>query len=247
MEDPRNQGVSWASPQSLVRETPGPSREGTASGSEAIQSPLLTRRSSSITGERTDPRLASKRNWFGFWLLGLFNNFSYVVILAGARSLCCSFGRLQFLGAIQWALVGIGIFVRCLNTFCLEGVSVSIRMMVVSVSFVVGYVGIVLSIKTSFWLAVFSIVIMGGACSFGESLLLGFMRKYPAAIVGGWSSGTGMAGVGGAGFYLAMWSLLKSDYVHCSDQEALMIIYSAMIPTAIMCVIVQCGAVIHGR
>jgi len=47
-----------------------------------------------------------------------------------------------------------------------------------------------------------SVVLIGTSCSFGESVLLGHMRKYSPDIVSGWSSGTGMAGVGGSLGYL---------------------------------------------
>lgn len=46
-----------------------------------------------------------------------------------------------------------------------------------------------------------------------RSVLLGYLRKYPSELVGGWSSGTGLAGVGGAALYLAfgMHSLVHSQ------------------------------------
>ncbi|MCQ2819453.1 MAG: battenin family protein [archaeon] len=40
---------------------------------------------------------------------------------------------------------------------------------------------------------------MGTGCSFGEATLLGFLRLFPDGYVSGWSSGTGLAGVAGAG------------------------------------------------
>jgi len=46
------------------------------------------------------------------------------------------------------------------------------------------------------------VIVIGTSCSFGESVLLAHMRKYSPDIVSGWSSGTGMAGVGGSLGYL---------------------------------------------
>jgi hypothetical protein len=34
------------------------------------------------------------------------------------------------------------------------------------------------------------------------SVILGFLKNFPSELVGGWSSGTGAAGVGGSGLYL---------------------------------------------
>ena len=94
-------GVQWASPSSLQQrgayspvgegdEEPLNHSGGALVGEEGDDtlSPIESRRSSSFTGRPTTHSLASNRNWWSFWLLGMFNNFSYVVILAGAHSLC---------------------------------------------------------------------------------------------------------------------------------------------------------------
>ena len=99
-------GVQWASPSSLqqrgayspvggedeqpLNHSGGGHSGGALVGEEGDDtlSPIETRRSSSFTGRPTTHSLASTRNWWSFWLLGVFNNFSYVVILAGAHSLC---------------------------------------------------------------------------------------------------------------------------------------------------------------
>ena len=154
-------------------------------------------RNKSYTNEDVDPSLYSSRNWWGFFLLGTLNNFSFVVVTSGSKALAESFNQLQLLGVLQWASVGAGLFVRSLNAFALENVSTSTRVNWAAGVFLVGYIGLTISPMVNFWLAVVSIVLIGGACSFGESVLLGFMRRYPVQITGGWSSGTGMAGVGG--------------------------------------------------
>ena len=40
-----------------------------------------------------DQRLNTWRNWGAMWLLGLLNNFAYVVILCGANALADHFGE----------------------------------------------------------------------------------------------------------------------------------------------------------
>lgn len=42
-----------------------------------------------------DQRLNTWRNWGAMWLLGLLNNFAYVVILCGANALADHFGELH--------------------------------------------------------------------------------------------------------------------------------------------------------
>ena len=185
-------------------------------------------RNKSYTNEDVDPSLYSQRNWWGFFLLGTLNNFSFVVVTSGSKALAESFNELQLLGVLQWASVGAGLFVRSLNAFVLEGVPTSTRVNAAAAVFLVGYIGLTISPLVDFWLAVVSIVLIGGACSFGESVLLGFMRRYPVQITGGWSSGTGMAGVGGSLFYMLCWFLLHSR-AGCDTKQSLVVIYFLMV------------------
>ncbi len=56
--------------------------------------------------------------------------------------------------------------------------------------------------KWGFFLSLVGSVMIGISCALGESVVLGFLKSFPSKLVTGWSSGTGMAGVGGAGLYL---------------------------------------------
>jgi hypothetical protein len=38
----------------------------------------------------------------------------------------------------------------------------------------------------------------------GQNVLLAYLKNYPSSLTGAWSSGTGMAGVGGSAFYLVL-------------------------------------------
>eukprot|EP01029_Cantina_marsupialis_P009283 TRINITY_DN2166_c0_g1_i2.p1 TRINITY_DN2166_c0_g1~~TRINITY_DN2166_c0_g1_i2.p1 ORF type:complete len:330 (-),score=93.39 TRINITY_DN2166_c0_g1_i2:438-1427(-) len=81
---------------------------------------------------------------------------------------------------------------------------------------------IVVATAPSFWFAVIGILFVGASSSFGESVLLGFLRKYPPSITGAWSSGTGVAGVGGSGIYMVLHALDFKDEI----------IFLLLIPTA---------------
>lgn len=91
--------------------------------------------------------------------------------------------------------------------------------------FVVGLVGLAFSVYVSFVFALFMIVLVGAASSFGESILLTYQRNFPAEVVGGWSSGTGLAGVGGALLYI-----LFSAVLRFSNEET----FICLIPTVII-------------
>lgn len=91
--------------------------------------------------------------------------------------------------------------------------------------FVFGLVGLAFSVYVSFVFALFMIVLIGAASSFGESILLTYQRNFPPEVVGGWSSGTGMAGVGGA-----LLTILFSAVLKFTNQE----IFICMIPSVII-------------
>ncbi len=87
----------------------------------------------------------------------------------------------------------------------------------------------------SFVFALLMIILVGAASSFGESILLTYQRNFPPEVVGGWSSGTGMAGVGGALLYI-----LFSAVLRFSNQE----VFICLIPTVIIYMIAY-GLMLH--
>lgn len=152
------------------------------------------------------------RNFITFWFLGMINNFSYVVVNSAAKSLADGFGQSRLIGLILWCNIAFGIVARFGNTFFLEGCRDGWRVIVAGYLMVAGLLGISLSVWISSWaLCLVSVVIIGTSSSFGESVLLGHMRKYSPDIVSGWSSGTGMAGVGGSLGYLVFVAVKMSN------------------------------------
>lgn len=74
-----------------------------------------------------------------------------------------------------------------------------------------GLIGTALSKYVGFWFALLSITFIGASSTFGESVLLGYLKAYPTSLTGAWSSGTGMAGVLGSAFYLGLNAAGVSD------------------------------------
>lgn len=145
-----------------------------------------------------------RTQWALFWLLGTINNLSYVVVGSAAKSLADSFHKSKLIGVIQWANVAIGLFLRSLNAFKLDGTSYSLRVAANTAMMAAGLVALACSVYVDFSFAVFAIVLVGGASSFGESVLLGYLKAFNPELTGAWSSGTGMAGVGGSLAYIAL-------------------------------------------
>eukprot|EP00054_Salpingoeca_dolichothecata_P022771 m.150083 g.150083 ORF g.150083 m.150083 type:complete len:445 (-) comp24453_c0_seq2:31-1365(-) len=142
-----------------------------------------------------------RRNWAAFFILGTINNLTYVVVGSAAKTIAHNFHKDNLIGLITWANVGFGIAARTINAFFMKNVSYSTRYFANAVLLLAGLVG--LALAPSFWVALLAIVISGAGSSFGESVALGYIRLYPSTLVNAWSSGTGMAGVGGSALYVA--------------------------------------------
>ena len=106
-----------------------------------------------------------------FFLIGMFNNFGYVIILSAAKSLADSFNESNLIGIESWALIGVGFFFKSLNAFFLENISHKIRFLITSFGFLIGTCMLGFSVYIDFIFAIFSILIIGASCSFGESVI----------------------------------------------------------------------------
>jgi len=78
----------------------------------------------------------------------------------------------------------------------------------------------------SFYLSLFASVILGVVSALGESTTLGFCKGFPSTVVGYFGSGTGFAGVFGAGIVLLATSVLKIRNIGT--------LFFAAIPTSIL-------------
>jgi battenin len=159
------------------------------------------------------------RNWVGLFILGLINNLFYVVVNTAGQSLCSEFHREKWVGAILWCNISFGILAKLINMFFLENTGFGWRITLTGLFSLLGLVGISLSIiagPSYFPLCLFSIVLIGTACCWGENVLLGWLKLHPPQLVAAWSSGTGMAGVGGSllyAFFITPWINLKNQII----------------------------------
>eukprot|EP00038_Savillea_parva_P011882 m.200803 g.200803 ORF g.200803 m.200803 type:complete len:617 (-) comp21198_c0_seq1:70-1920(-) len=139
--------------------------------------------------------------WAGFFVLGTVNNLPYVIVASAADAIVKRYCVENLIGAITWANVAFGFIAKGLNAGFLLGTPYKARIWGMVTVMCGGLV--VVAFSESFPLALAGIVLAGAACSFGEGVLLGYLKLFDDVLVNGWSSGTGMAGVGGAALYLA--------------------------------------------
>ena len=74
---------------------------------------------------------------------------------------------------------------KSFNAFWLiSHTSFNFRLWLTCGAFLAGYVCLAASVFVGFWFAIASIVLIGAACSLGESVLLGFLKASPRAVRG---------------------------------------------------------------
>jgi battenin len=76
----------------------------------------------------------------------------------------------------------------------------------------------------AFYVCIAAALLSGANQSIGEGVMIAFIKKFPSQCISGWSSGTGFAGLVGAGLYLAF----KSFHVRS------FIVFSSIIPFIIL-------------
>lgn len=150
-----------------------------------------------------------RMGWICFFILGVFNNFINVVIISSAKQLAESFGASNLIGFVSWSLTSISFFTKMANTLYLQRTTHRIRVLFTVGFNVMGVLTLSLSLYApSTWIvhhfgvALGALMVLGGACSFGENVVVGFLRMFPPKLSGAWSSGTGFAGLFGSVFYL---------------------------------------------
>ncbi|EGG21501.1 Batten's disease protein Cln3 family protein [Cavenderia fasciculata] len=144
------------------------------------------------------------RNWICFHFMGNINNFSYCVVNAAGQSLAAYFDNSKNIALVLWANIAFGFAARLLNTFALEKVGSKLKIAINCFIMGGGLVGVALSYYVNFAFCISMIALIGIASSFGESVVLSYLKLFPSDIVNGWSSGTGVAGVSGSLFYIGL-------------------------------------------
>eukprot|EP01095_Lingulamoeba_sp_RSL-Kostka_P009610 TRINITY_DN3337_c0_g3_i1.p1 TRINITY_DN3337_c0_g3~~TRINITY_DN3337_c0_g3_i1.p1 ORF type:complete len:421 (-),score=68.55 TRINITY_DN3337_c0_g3_i1:186-1448(-) len=152
-------------------------------------------------------------NYFCLSIYGTLNNLGYVVVNSSADDLSRKFNNQNLIGLIPGANVFFGFLVRGINTFLLEKVNYNYRVIANAIICFLGYLIILLSLVAfnngangtlSFFIALLGISCVGSSSSFGESVILGYLKSYQPPILNGFSLGTGLAGVCGSGLYLLL-------------------------------------------
>ncbi|MEJ1273837.1 ceroid lipofuscinosis neuronal 3 juvenile (Batten Spielmeyer-Vogt disease) [Cricetulus griseus] len=174
-----------------------------------------------------DSQSAQWKNAMGFWILGLCNNFSYVVMLSAAHDIlkykqasgnqshvepsptpmthnsssrfdCNSIST----AAVLLADILPTLVIKLLAPFGLHLLPYSPRVLVTGVFSAGSF--ILVAFSHSVWLSLSGVVLASISSGLGEVTFLSLTAFYPSAMISWWSSGTGGAGLLGSVSYLGL-------------------------------------------
>ncbi|XP_039979806.1 battenin isoform X2 [Xiphias gladius] len=168
------------------------------------------------------------RNWAGFWLLGLCNNFAYVVMLSAAHDILKKQESenataptpdtlaLDFQGgnssnssrydcnpvsaaAVLLADILPTLVIKLFAPFVIHKLPYGIRVLFCAIMATTSF--ILVSLSSAVWISILGVIFASISSGLGELSFLSLTVFFTRDVLGGWGSGTGGAGVAGAFLY----------------------------------------------
>uniref|UniRef100_A0A8C2IPP6 Battenin n=1 Tax=Cyprinus carpio TaxID=7962 RepID=A0A8C2IPP6_CYPCA len=142
------------------------------------------------------------RNWIGFWLLGLCNNFAYVVMLSAAHDILQKQeSHNTTTPAVLLADILPTLIIKFTAPFYIHKVPYGFRVLVCFITAVVSF--LMVSFSSTILMSIFGVVFASISSGLGELSFLSLSVFFNRNVLSGWGSGTGAAGVAGAFLYSA--------------------------------------------
>ncbi|KAG9256572.1 batten's disease protein Cln3 [Emericellopsis atlantica] len=136
-----------------------------------------------------------------FWLFGLINNVLYVIILSAAQDLVGSVPK----GVVLLADVLPSFFTKLIAPYFIHRIPYNIRVLVFIALSAVGMLMVALTPPSkSVAVKMAGVVLASLSSGGGELSFLGLTHYYGQVSLAGWGSGTGAAGLVGAGLYVVL-------------------------------------------
>ncbi|KAL6259003.1 hypothetical protein P5V15_008925 [Pogonomyrmex californicus] len=170
------------------------------------------------------------RNLLAFWILGLCNNYGYVVMLSAAHDILqTKFGEKDDTSNVTTNNATNTSGSRTCNTVSTGAIlladilpALAIKMTAPFLPFFVharlatcvlfsaaGF--LLVSLSTTEWLAILGVVITSLSSGLGEVTMLSYSNQFSKQVISTWSSGTGGAGVIGAVSYAGLTMVLSTE------------------------------------
>ncbi|KAL7813577.1 Batten's disease protein Cln3 [Trichoderma aethiopicum] len=155
-----------------------------------------------------------------FWLLGLINNVLYVIILSAAQDLVGSLPK----GVVLLADVVPSFFTKLIAPYFIHRIPYPIRVLIFIALSAGGMLMIALTPPSrSVPVKMVGVILASLSSGGGELSFLGLSHYYGHVSLAGWGSGTGAAGLVGAGLYVML-----TDWWGFTVQQSLL--FSACLP-----------------
>ena len=150
---------------------------------------------------------------YWFWLLGLLNNASYVIMIASAKSIDAGGVAVVYLVAI-----GPGLAVKASAPYWFDLVRYEKRLLVAALSMVGGFLLAGLGARRP--LQLLGVALTSFQSALGEATLLALAARHDEGCVSAWSSGTGFAGIVGYGWVWVFTRALRFSMAACQSLAA---------------------------
>ncbi|KAL0993621.1 hypothetical protein UPYG_G00110670 [Umbra pygmaea] len=167
----------------------------------------------------SEGRISRWRNWSGFWLLGLCNNFAYVVMLSAAHDILkqqeshnstlptpAPVGNTSHYdcnpvstAAVLLADILPTLLIKFSAPFFIHKLPYGFRVLVCVAAAVISF--LMASFSSTVWMSILGVIFASVSSGLGELSFLSLTVYFNRDVVGGWGSGTGGAGVAGALLY----------------------------------------------
>ncbi|KAK5600711.1 hypothetical protein CRENBAI_011867 [Crenichthys baileyi] len=190
-------------------------------------------RTASVNADPTEQpgshgRCVKWRNWIGFWLLGLCNNFAYVVMLSAAHdilekqesknSTSSASDKLTVdfrarnssnssgydcspvtTGAVLLADILPTLIIKLFAPFVIHKVPYGFRVLFCVAMAAASF--LLVSFSSAVWISLVGVIFASISSGLGELSFLSFSVFFDRNVLEGWGSGTGAAGVAGSFLY----------------------------------------------
>ncbi|XP_078126443.1 battenin [Sander vitreus] len=173
-------------------------------------------------------RCTQWRNWSGFWLLGLCNNFAYVVMLSAAHDILkkqetanttastSATLAMDFQGgnssnssrydcnpvstaAVLLADILPTLVIKLSAPFVIHKLPYGFRVLFCTIMAATSF--LLVSFSSAVWMSILGVIFASISAGLGELSFLSLTVYFSRDVLGGWGSGTGGAGVAGAVLY----------------------------------------------
>ncbi|XP_074552262.1 battenin [Halichoeres trimaculatus] len=177
-------------------------------------------------------RSAGWRNWSGFWLLGLCNNFAYVVMLSAAHDILkkqesenatvtasvtltvgggnSSNSSRYDCNPVSTAAVLLAdilptLVIKLLAPFFIHKMPYGFRVLFCATMAAMSF--LLVSFSSAVWMSILGVIFASSSSGLGELSFLSLTVFFSRDVLAGWGSGTGGAGVAGALLYSGLTQL----------------------------------------